>query len=123
MADQGRMTRGAVVRLAGRPIHSGDEFAHRRAKADTLIVGQAHGAVLAPAGPGGVGEVEHRGERGDRPVDIPGKARSGAVQILAQIMMALEDLPRFAAGAEEIKPNVPVAMSSTQSGDSQGTIS
>jgi len=103
MADHRRMTRRAGVRFAGRPVERSDEFAHGVADADALEIGQADGAVLAPAGARRMRKRQHGGEGCRLALHQGGEAGGGGIQISAQIVMRLEKRPRRAIGADDLE--------------------
>jgi len=103
MADHRGVARCAGVWLAGGAVEGGDEFAHGVADADALEIGEADGAVLAPAGARRMRKRQDGGEGGGLSFHQRDEAGGGGIQISAQIMMRLENRPRRAIGTEDFQ--------------------
>lgn len=90
MRDHGRVAGGAEVGFSGCDKQARNKFAQGGSDPDALKVGQADGAVFAPARPYRVREREDGTERRGTIFESGQEALGGSVQGVRQIMMTLE---------------------------------
>src|SRR5579871_3852717 len=103
MGEHRGMAARAEIGPAGRGKDAGQKIAHGAADADALEIGQADGAVFAPARAARMREREDGGERRRPPFDPPDETFRTAVNVPAEVMVRAKEGPVVDRGASHIE--------------------